>query len=134
MASSDESWRDVLQSAMYRLILHHSFHPHHTTILLFFPSAIMPVTQSLILHHLQQDPLSTNPATNQPSAARHVSTNISAIIPGPQNLNITARIVNMCDISSANKIPQGATAGLKLVLKDHSAALTVKRAILDSFP
>ena len=53
---------------------------------------------------------------------------IGSLIPGPQAVSLTARIVNFYDQATPNKMPQAARGCIKIIVKDDTGALTVRSA------
>lgn len=53
-------------------------------------------------------------------------TEIESLVPGPQAVCLTARIVNFFDQQTPSKMPQAARGCIKLIVKDDTAAMTVR--------
>ena len=51
---------------------------------------------------------------------------IGTLVPGPQPITLTARIVNFFDQQTPSKAPQAAKGCFRMIMKDNTGALTVR--------
>ena len=50
---------------------------------------------------------------------------IGSLVPGPQNIVLIARIVNVCHLSTSIQAPRAGKGCFKIIIKDDTGALTV---------
>lgn len=50
---------------------------------------------------------------------------IETLVPGPQPVHLTVRIVNFFDQQTPSKMPQAAKGCIKIIVKDDTGAMTV---------
>jgi hypothetical protein len=56
----------------------------------------------------------------------YTEVDIESLVPGPQSIKIQGRIVNFFDLTATSKNPRGAKGCIKIIVKDDTAAMTVK--------